>query len=338
MTTALPARSGLPDAPAQTRARAARFARESAWPLALVVLFAALLVWQSTQIRAWGAFELQTMFTSTLPLAFLAISQAVVVIGGGIDLSVGAQMVLFNCVSALLMKSVGFVPSIALALLTLLGGVLVGIATAWVITRSGIPDIIVTLATSFVWLGLSLVVLPAPGGGAPDTFQLLVKGSGSAYWPALLALVVPLLLVMVPLRRSRSGLSVYALGSDPQAAFLAGVSAGRARMTAYAVGGFFAALAGVATTAYTGGGAATASVANVATLGSVAAIVLGGVALTGGIGGFFGPIVAVWCLFLVSSNLLILGVDPSWGEVVRGVILVLVVLVGSLLRARWSRS
>jgi ribose transport system permease protein len=223
-------------------------------------------------------------------------------------------------------------------MLTLLGGVVVGVVTAWVITKSGIPDIIVTLATSFVWLGLSLVVLPAPGGGAPDTFQRLVKGSGSAYWPALLALVVPLLVVIVPLRRSRAGLSVYAQGSNPQAAFLAGVSAGRARMTSYAVGGLFAAMAGIATTAYTGGGAATASVANVATLGSVAAIVLGGVALTGGIGGFFGPVVAVWCLFLVSGNLLILGVDPSWGEVVRGVILVLVVLVGSLLRARWSRS
>ncbi len=339
MSTAVPARSGSPDGGStQVRSRATRFARESAWPLALVVLFAALLVWQSAQIRAWGAFELQTMFTSTLPLAFLAIAQAIVVIGGGIDLSVGAQMVLFNCVSAVLMQSAGFVPSLPLALLTLLGGVLVGVATAWAITWSGIPDIIVTLATSFVWLGLSLVILPAPGGGAPETFQRLVKGSGSAYWPALLALLVPILLVIIPLRRSRSGLSVYALGSDPQAAFLAGVSAGRARMTSYAVGGFFAALAGVATTAYTGGGAATPSVANVATLASVASIVLGGVALTGGIGGFFGPIVAVWCLFLVSGNLLILGVDPSWGEVVRGVILVLVVLVGSLLRARWSRS
>jgi ribose transport system permease protein len=109
-------------------------------------------------------------------------------------------------------------------------------------------------------------------------------------------------------------------------------------MTAYAIGGFFAALAGLATTAYTGGGAATPSVASVATLASVAGIVLGGVALTGGIGGFFGPVIAVWCLFLVSNNLLILGVDPSWGEVVRGVILVVVVLVGSWLRARWSRT
>jgi len=311
--------------------------RGSAWPLALVVLFALLLTWQATHIRAWGAFELQTMFTSTLPIAFLTLAQAVIVIGGGIDLSVGAQLVLFNCISAWLMKDAGFSGALGFAALTMVIGVLVGVLTAVIVTVTGIPDIIVTLATSFVWLGLALVVMPAPGGGADPRFQTLVQGGPSSYWPALVVLAVPLLLVIVPLRRTRSGLAVFALGSDPQAAFLAGIKAGRARMTAYAIGGFFAALAGLATTAYTGGGAATPSVANVATLASVAGIVLGGVALTGGVGGFLGPVLAVWCLFLVSNNLLVLGVDPSWGEVVRGVILVVVVLVGSWLRVRWSR-
>ena len=311
--------------------------RENVWPLAVGCLFVLLLAWQATHIRAWGAFELQTMFTSTLPIAFLTLAQAVIVIGGGIDLSVGAQMVLFNCTSAYLMKDAGLGGALGLAALTLLLGVLVGLLTAWVVTVSGIPDIIVTLATSFVWLGLALVVMPAPGGGAPAACQAAVQGAPSQYWPALVVLAVPLLLVVIPLRRTRSGLAVFALGSNPQAAFLAGIKAGRARMTAYAIGGFFAALAGLATTAFTGGGAATASVANVATLASVAGIVLGGVALTGGIGGLFGPVLAVWCLFLVSNNLLVLGVDPSWGEVVRGVILVVVVLVGSWLRVRWSR-
>ncbi len=339
MSTDVPVRPAPRDsAGAHGRSPTLKLLRDSAWPLALVVLFALLLGWQATHTRAWGAFELQTMFTSTLPIAFLTLAQAVIVIGGGIDLSVGAQMVLFNCISAVLMKSADFGGALGLGALTLLLGVLLGVGTAWVVTVSGIPDIIVTLATSFVWLGLALVVLPAPGGGAVEGFQRLVQGTESAYWPALVVLLVPLVLVILPLRRTRPGLAVFALGSDPQAAFLAGVKAGRARMTAYAVGGFFAALAGLATTAYTGGGAATPSVANVATLASVAGIVLGGVALTGGVGGFFGPVLAVWCLFLVSGNLLILGVDPSWGEVVRGVILVVVVLVGSSLRARWSRS
>jgi ribose transport system permease protein len=216
-------------------------------------------------------------------------------------------------------------------------GVAVGVLTGWVITVSGVPDIIVTLATSFIWVGLALWIMPQPGGGANESFRAIFIGTGTAFWPALLCIAIPLLLVWTPLRRTRVGLSIYALGSDPQAAFLAGVDARRTRMSAYALAGLFTALAGLATTAYTGGGQASITVANTATLGAVAAVVLGGVALTGGVGGLLGPVLAVWCLFLIPANLLTLGVDPSYGEVVRGVVIVLVVLGGSLLRRKWSR-
>jgi ribose transport system permease protein len=214
----------------------------------------------------------------------------------------------------------------------------VGVLTGWIITVSGVPDIIVTLATSFVWVGVALWIMPNPGGGAPAAFRHLFTGTGTAFWPALLCIAIPVVLIWTPLRRTRVGLSIYALGSDPQAAFLAGVDARKARISAYAVGGLFTALAGLATTAYTSGGQASLVVANTATLGAVAAVVLGGVALSGGVGGLLGPVLAVWCLFLIPANLLTLGVDPSYGEVVRGVVIVLVVLGGSLLRRKWSRT
>jgi ribose transport system permease protein len=70
----------------------------------------------------------------------------------------------------------------------------------------------------------------------------------------------------------------------------------------------------------------------------VAAIVLGGVALSGGVGGLIGPVFAVWCLYLIPNIMLGLGVDPSYGEVVKGVVVVLVVLAGGLLRARRNRA
>jgi ribose transport system permease protein len=330
----------VPQMPPPTRphARAVRFLRDEAWTGALVALLAGLLIWQSTQVYMWGAFELKTLFVSTLPLAFLALAQAVVVIAGGIDLSVGAQMVLFNCVSAYLMLDAGFGASLLYAALTLLLGMALGVLTGWIVTISGIPDIIVTLATSFVWVGLALWIMPQPAGGAEETFRHLFTGTGTAFWPALLCIAVPLVLIWTLLRRTRVGLSVYALGSDAQAAFLAGVDARKARISAYAVSGLFTALAGLATTAYTGGGQASLGVANTATLGAVAAVVLGGVALSGGVGGLLGPVLAVWSLFLIPANLLTLGVDPSYGEVVRGVVIVLVVLGGSLLRRKWSRT
>jgi ribose transport system permease protein len=313
---------------------AGRLARRHAWTAAVVGFFAVLLLWNASQTRNFGAFEIQTMLSSTLALAYLAMAQSVVVIGGGIDLSVGALLVLANCLSARFMADAGFGESMLVALACLVVTSALGALTGLIVTVSRIPAIIVTLATSFVWGGMALLVLHTPGGGAPARFQELVLGSGNAWWPALLCLLAPLLLVWAPLRRSRAGIAIHALGSNDNAAYLSGVNPLRTRIVAYTFGGLLCGLAGLATTAFTGGGSPQSTIAMTATLNSVAAIVLGGVALSGGVGGLAGPVIAVWCLYLIPNIMLGLGVDPSYGEVVKGVIVVLVVLVGGLLRAR----
>jgi ribose transport system permease protein len=317
---------------------AGRLARRHAWTAAVVAFFAVLLAWNASQTRNFGAFEIQTLLASTLALAYLAMAQSVVVIGGGIDLSVGAMLVLVNCLSARFMEGTDLRGSLLVAAGCLAVATALGALTGLVITVSRIPDIIVTLAASFVWGGAALFVLHTPGGGTSTGFQALVLGSGSAWWPALLCLLAPLLLVWVPLRRSRTGIAIYALGSDRNAAYLSGVNPLRTRVVAYAVDGLLCGLAGLATTAFTAGGSPQSTIAMNATLNSVAAIVLGGVALSGGVGGLIGPVFAVWCLYLIPNIMLGLGVDPSYGEVVKGVVVVLVVLVGGLLRARRNRA
>jgi ribose transport system permease protein len=317
---------------------AGRLARRHAWTAAVVAFFAVLLAWNASQTRNFGAFEIQTLLASTLALAYLAMAQSVVVIGGGIDLSVGAMLVLVNCLSARFMEGTDLRGSLLVAAGCLAVATALGALTGLVITVSRIPDIIVTLAASFVWGGAALFVLHTPGGGTSTGFQALVLGSGSAWWPALLCLLAPLLLVWVPLRRSRTGIAIYALGSDRNAAYLSGVNPLRTRVVAYAGDGLLCGLAGLATTAFTAGGSPQSTIAMNATLNSVAAIVLGGVALSGGVGGLIGPVFAVWCLYLIPNIMLGLGVDPSYGEVVKGVVVVLVVLVGGLLRARRNRA
>ena len=105
-------------------------------------------------------------------------------------------------------------------------------------------------------------------------------------------------------------------------------------MLAYSLGGLFAGLAGLVTTAFTGSGEPRASIGANATLNSVAAVVLGGVALTGGVGGLVGPVLAALCLTLIPAIMLGLGWDPSYAETARGVIIILVVMVGGLLQVR----
>ena len=151
---------------------------------------------------------------------------------------------------------------------------------------------------------------------------------------ALVLLLVCLGIIWIPLRRSRLGLSIYAIGSSELAAFRSGVPVARTRIVAYALAGLFAAMGGLALTMSTGIGA---PIPGPYLLASVAAVVLGGVALGGGRGGLVGPIVAVFILRLVRTDLTLLAVDPNVTTIVEGTIMVVVVMFGAFIAMR-SRS
>jgi ribose transport system permease protein len=133
-------------------------------------------------------------------------------------------------------------------------------------------------------------------------------------------------------------LSLYALGSSRTAAYLSGLNTARARMTAYAVGGVFAALAGLATTAIIGRGDPRFTLGAYATLNAVAAIVLGGIALTGGIGSVIGAVAAGIVLFFLNPVLTAMGIDPNRAQVIQGLLIVLVMMVAGLLQLRRQRA
>jgi ribose transport system permease protein len=313
--------------------RSARFRRRKGWTVGVAMLLAALVLWRSTQVAEFGLFEVRTITAGTMTLALLAMAQAIVVISGGIDLSVGAMMVLANAVAARLMLDRDLGPVVLVAVLVVLLTMSLAAAIGVLIVASGVPDIVVTLAASFVLSGLALLVLDGPGGGTHATFQEAVVGGFDQPWPSVLWLVAVLLLVWVPFRRSRLGLGVYAVGSNRSTAYLGGVQVARARVTAYVMGGFFSGLAGLVTTAFTGSGEPRASIGATATLTSVAAVVLGGVALMGGSGGLLGPVLAAFCLALIPALMLGLGWDPNYAEVARGVVIIVVVMIGGLLQA-----
>ena len=312
--------------------RATRFRRRQGWVVGVALLFGALVFWRYSQIPAFGPFEIRGIVAGTMTLALLAMAQSVIVISGGIDLSVGAMMVLANCIAARLMldQDLGQVILIALlvvAIAMVLSGLIGAIAVV-----SGVPDIVVTLAASFILSGLALIVLGSPGGGTHPTFQELLVGGFDQPLPATLWLAGLLLLVWLPFKRSRLGIATYAVGSDRAAAFLSGVRVGRTRVVAYVLAGFFSGMAGVVTTAFTGSGEPRASIGATATLTSVAAVVLGGVALLGGSGTLLGPVLAALCLGLIPALMLGLGWDPNFAEVARGVIIIVVVMIGGLVQ------
>jgi len=309
-----------------------RFARRHGWTIGVyVLLFVLVVYWRSQTNLPWGPFDVQSLAIDTLPFAFAAMGQAVVILSGGIDLSVGSMMSLVNVVAAKYMLHMSFREALLFSILLVACAALAGALTGAVIVFTRIADIIVTLAMLFVWAGAALAVLEVPGGGVPLKFQNMVTLDtvGTNWLPKALVLLVGVFAVLwLPIRRLRPGLALYAIGSNRNAAYLSGVNVTLTRIGAYAFSGAFAALGGLALTAASGIGDPLSG--NVYTLNSVAAVVLGGISLLGGIGGLVGPIAAAFVLTLVKTILIIRGVDQNWAQVIQGTLIVLVVMVGGL--------
>jgi ribose transport system permease protein len=310
--------------------------RRNGWNLGLLGLLAVLLVYTRIINQNYGVSGIQALAISVLPLALAAVAQAICVIGGGIDLSIGSMMALTSVVAAANMKGQGEEFGVAIVLVTLAFGLLIGAINGSLIVATRVPDIVVTLAMAFVWGGSALLVLKTPAGGSAHWLKDLVLGSLGLPWipKAAVVLLVIVAAIWFPLRRSWLGLSIYAVGSNQLAAFRSGVPVGRTKIVAYAFTGLFSAFAGLSLTASTGIGN---PVPGPYTLMAVAAVVLGGVSLAGGRGGVFGPILAVLILQLVQIDLAFMSLDPNLSLVTQGVILIGVVMFGSLIQWRRSR-
>jgi len=314
-----------------------RALRLHGWTIAVwLVLLAMVPYWRSLSEQGFE-FDLQALAIDALPLCFAAMAQAVVVISGGIDLSIGSLMGVVNVLSAREMVDMSFRQALAFSLLLLLLAVLASGFTGLIITLTRIPDIVVTLGMLFVWQGVALWIMEIPGGGVPLDYSDLALGDlGSTGFPnGAVVVFAALLLVWVPLRWLRPGLAIYAVGSNRNSAYLSGIRVSRTRVGAYLLGGLFTGLGGLALTASSGIGDPNSGATY--TLQSVAAAVLGGVSLLGGVGGLVGVIAAAYVLTLSKIILLLRGTDPNYANVYQGALIILVVVLGGLL-TRKTRS
>jgi ribose transport system permease protein len=311
--------------------------REQYWTLSILGLVIVLTFWRGNQLPVFGSYEIKTILLGIIPIALLAMGQSIIIIGGGINLAIGAEAILINCITAKYSEGSDLITSLKWAVLGMIIATVVGAVTGWIISKSGIADIVVTLATSFILIGLALFIQPGPGGGVNIDFAQYFSGSSNTFIAPLLVLFLPILFIWLPLQRSRLGISFYAIGSSKDAAFLSGVNVAGTRIALYSVGGVFAGLCGVSLTAITQAASPFAVISNTATLNSVAAAVLGGVALSGGVGGLFGPALASLVLYYIPTIMLGYGIDPAYSQIIQGALTVLVVLIGGLLRARNKR-
>lgn len=294
-------------------------------PAGLLVL--AVLVLQAVSGAPLGYFDLATISASSATLALAAIGGTIVVLGGGLDLSVGAVVSLVNVVLVAWIGPMDLPPPLhaALALgvgLALGGGI--GAFNGLLVGVLRLQPIIVTLASMFVASGLALLVLRYPGGEFPYDASMLAAGDTiPGLLPAPVVVILLGLLAWGWLRRTRLGVAIYAVGSDAQAAGTNGVRTARVRVWTYVLAGMFYGAAGFFVTANTGSGDPLIGAAML--LKVFAAIALGGTAIGGGRGGAAGSVAGALILTILINIFLLMGVQTYYVPVIEGLVLLLAV-------------
>jgi ribose transport system permease protein len=314
--------------------------------IALVVIFSAL-----RPAQFGSAYNLSMLAVNAAILLVLSVGQTFVIISAGIDLSVGAVLVFASITSAQVMLYLSGTPGgtygtteggwgvVAVGLIVaLLSGAFWGAVNGVLVAVARIPALIVTLGTFGMALGFAQILTNGVDVRAVPEVLVDAIGSGTIAGVPVLVLIAVLvaLLGAIVLHLTRFGVHVFAVGSDAEAARRAGIGVRGRIVSIYMLSGTLAGLAAMMSTARF----ATTTIGGHAmdNLSTIAAVVLGGTSLFGGIGSIAGTVVGVFIPIVLLNGFVILGIPPFWQTVATGAVLVLAVWIDQLKRRARERS
>ncbi|HET7377036.1 MAG TPA: ABC transporter permease, partial [Anaerolineae bacterium] len=265
-----------------------------------------------------------------LPSILLAIGQAVVVLAGGIDISVGSIVSIVNTILATQLGTDASPEKIAAwMVIVLLVGMAAGTLNGFFIAYLRLQPIITTYATSFLFAGVALYILPNPGGAIPAGISTFYRDTTPLNLPLAFFVILVILLGWSLIMKMRYGRYLYAVGGQPEAAYATAVPVNAVQFSTYVFSGFMAALAGIALTLLVSSG--NAGNGDALTLPSISAVVIGGTALRGGIGGVAGPIMGAVILGLIKNIISFGQVDLWWQTFANAAIIVLALAAPGLI-------
>jgi ribose transport system permease protein len=293
--------------------------------IALFVLMAFVNV--VVEPAALSAYNISSTLQIAMPLVLGTLAQTLIMIAGGIDLSIGGVMSLTNAVVAVTSPSIGLAGSVALALSA---GAFVGLVNGFAIGILRIQPLVATLATYFAASGAALLILPTPGGAVPDLLMSVYREQVAGFPLAL----VPAALVLLAWFFARPGYGrwLFALGGNERNALRNGVPVMKVRFIAYVCAGLMASLAGLALTAEIASGDPHSG--NSYLLSTVAAAVLGGTSLAGGYGSLVGSVGGALSLALIDHIVFFADVPWYFQEAVSSAIVLGGIAVAALTRFR----
>ena len=297
-------------------------------PLSLAALLIAIF-W--LQPRTMSYFGLNLLLNLAIPIALATIAQMFILCVNELDLSIGGFVSLVACITATWLHDTPLLGIAALA-----GLIAAYAALGALIHLRNLPSIVVTLGMSFVWLGLAVLVLPTPGGKAPEYIRTLMTLKPAVIPFPIIASVVIALVVHVGLMRSALGTVLRGAGGNPRSLERAGWSLLKIKMTMFALAGVFGVLSGMALVGLT-----TSADANIAlryTLLSIAGVILGGGEFVGGRVSPIGAVIGAVTLALAGSFLSFLRLNPDWQIGAQGAILIIVLALRVLISRAEARK
>jgi ribose/xylose/arabinose/galactoside ABC-type transport system permease subunit len=314
-------------------ARSGASTRSQIWkgiqPLAGLVFIYAIFAVASGTFRTLDTA--QTILTQAVILGTLAAGPTIVLISGGLDLSIGSVFVLVAVVIGLLLNA--HVPVAFVVIASLVAGALCGTLNGAITVGTGIPAFIGTLGMMKVYRGIAeLLGANQDMSKFPASFQAI----GAGYLIPISIMVVSFLLVYVFLSRTKLGYNCYAIGGSNEVSRLAGIPVKKYYLIYYTIGGFFAAVSALIL-------ASRLNFTNTAwgngmELDAIAAVIIGGTSLSGGVGGIGRTVIGVLIVTTLNAGLSHLGVSSSWQRVSIGVVIVLAVWLDVVQRRRELRA
>ena len=293
--------------------------------IALIAMCIFMVVYPTTRTTFMTPKNLFNILRQNASNMFLATGMTMVIILGGIELSVGSVIALSGCVAA---GAVVYfhLPIIVGFILAVLVGALVGVFNGFVICKTDIPPFIVTLASMNIAKGIALVIT----GGAPiRCMEDMFKWPGAGYIgpfpvPAVLMIIVFIFAVFV-VNRTQLGRHIYAVGGNAQAAKFSGINVEKVKFIVYTYTGIMAGIAGVIIASRLYSGQPTAG--DGAEMDAIAAVVVGGTSMSGGSGRIGGTLIGVLIIGILNNGLNLMGVDSNWQYIVKGLVILLAVYV-----------
>ena len=256
---------------------------------------------------------------------FIAFGMTCVILTGGIDLSVGSVLALTTAFAATFIK--GGMPVLLAMLLALIIGTLLGMLSGILVTKGRLQPFIATLITMTAFRGITMIFMngkPISGLGGSEMLKFVGKGSVIGIpFPVILFIAVFILFMFV-LEKTKFGRRLYATGSNPVSAKLAGVNINRTKLIAYAISGCMAALSGMILLSRLA--SAQPTLGDGYELDAIASVALGGTSMNGGRGRIWGTFVGVLIIAVLNNGLNILGVSSYYQSVVKAVVILIAVL------------